>query len=492
MPFTHDIFLSYAHFDDYSLDNSKGWATSLYERLNTRLRQYLGKEPKIWWDQRSQENKYVVDKIGDQISDSLLLTTILTPLYANSPWCGAELNEFCKRAVQTGGVELDGLARIFCAVKTPVEAKKIPKELQMLDRFEFYKIDANNKVTEFKHHEDANDPEYWSKFEDLVQAIHKTLIKLNPEPDVAPEPVDLPLSKKVYLAATSSDVQGAYDHVKRELLEQGYYVLPKGPLPLNAPDFESTVREDLSRCVLSVHIIGERYGVIPEGEPQKRSNVQLQLDLAAERAKDDQPFSRLVWMPIGVQGASDDQRDFIESLKKKFGDELLQSTVDDLRSRAIEKLCPKQSPVVTQGDPNRRKHVYLICDNRDTKDVKPIADYLFDQGFEVVPSTDQSDSGQLMQYNRESLVNCDGALIYYGHGDQRWLRLKMSDLLKASEWRGQRPTLSKAIYVSGPNTSDKQLFRTREAQVIENFDAFSPEALQPFISALNARNGDSQ
>src|SRR5689334_14248091 len=155
MPFTHDIFLSYAHLDDCSLDGSKGWATCLHERLMTRLQQLIGNQRTIWWDQRKQENKYVVDKIGDAISDSLLLTTILTPTYANSEWCKGELREFCRRAAQTGGLDIEGLARIFCVVKTPVEEADIPKELRMLERFEFYKVDANGKVTEFRH-QDAN------------------------------------------------------------------------------------------------------------------------------------------------------------------------------------------------------------------------------------------------------------------------------------------------------------------------------------------------
>lgn len=484
MPFTHDMFLSYAHDDDPPLDGSEGWATSLHERLMRRLRQLLANEPKIWFDQRSQENKYVVDKVGDQISNTLLLTAILSPLYANSDWCKAELNEFCQRALKTGGIEIDGFARIFCAVKTPVDVDDIPKELKMLEHFEFYKIDANDRVIEFNHQKDAKDPNYWSKFNDLVEAISKTLKKLKPKPDGAPEPIDLPLSKKVYLAETSSDVKEARDVVKRELVEQGYYVLPRHSLPLNASDFESAVREDLSRCALSIHLIGERYGVIPEDEQQKRSNVRLQLDLAADRAAAEPLFKQLVWMPIGVQGVSDDQQTFITSLQKDFGDELLQTSVADLTSRVIEKLRPKQNSIALKTG-RRLKSVYLICDNRDVGDVVPIADYLFDQGFEVVPSIDESD------IHRDNLVSCDAALIYYGQGNQTWLSLKMADLLKASGWRDER-ILSKAIYVSGPNTPAKQLFRTRQAQVIQNFGAFSPDVLQPFIAALNAQNGGAQ
>ena len=95
----------------------------------------------------------------------------------------------------------------------------------------------------------------------------------------------------------------------------------------------------------------------------------------------------------------------------------------------------------------------------------------------------------MAQYHRDNLVNCDAALIYYGQASQLWLRLKMSDLLKAPGWGRTRPMLAQAIYVSTPQSPEKQRFRTREAAVIQNFGGFSPDALQPFVGAISAGNG---
>ncbi|HZC01476.1 MAG TPA: hypothetical protein VE844_08970 [Gammaproteobacteria bacterium] len=71
------------------------------------------------------------------------------------------------------------------------------------------------------------------------------------------------------------------------------------PLPLNAPALEKAVRGYLPQAKLSIHLIGPYYGIIPEME-RSRSNVCMQLDLAAERCGDPN-FSRLIWMPLGLK-----------------------------------------------------------------------------------------------------------------------------------------------------------------------------------------------
>ncbi|MGH9175571.1 MAG: hypothetical protein ACRD1H_14495, partial [Vicinamibacterales bacterium] len=44
-----------------------------------------------------------------------------------------------------------------------------------------------------------------------------------------------------------------------------------------------------------------------------------------------------------------------------------------------------------------------------------------------------------------------------------------------------------AICLVGPKTPEKERFRTHKAIVIPQWDGFSPEALQPFVSAVQER-----
>ena len=51
MPFTYDIFISYAHLDDRSpFGDEKGWVDLLHERLSVLVSQALGSEVRIWRD----------------------------------------------------------------------------------------------------------------------------------------------------------------------------------------------------------------------------------------------------------------------------------------------------------------------------------------------------------------------------------------------------------------------------------------------------------
>src|SRR3712207_3682631 len=109
-----------------------------------------------------------------------------------------------------------------------------------------------------------------------------------------------PAGKAVYLATSTSDVSAERDRIRRELQQRGYQVLPDRELPLFAPEFVAELRENLARAALSVHLVGASYGLIPEGE-EERSVVRLQHELAAERGAAEASFTRLVWVPSGVE-----------------------------------------------------------------------------------------------------------------------------------------------------------------------------------------------
>jgi|SRR5882724_5259561 len=496
----NDIFISYAHIDNQPLGDTKGWVDQLFEHLTVRLSQVLGAEPGIWWDKRLQGDQYFAGEIGDQVGATLLLTPVVTPRYVNSNWCRGELKEFFQRANRNA--ETRNQSRVFKIVKTPVADQQLPEELRGLLGYLFYEVDGNNRPREFRQVLGRDrDQRYWDKLDDLAWDIKDAIEKLRAQPDVPAAEVAelgdaLPLEKKVYLAETGPELSVERDRIKRELQQNNYYVLPDSTLPSNLLDLEATVREYLSRCVLSIHMIGARFESAVEigesDEPPQQSDpllpvVQLQTKLAAERASADGGFSRLIWLPPGLHTEDSRQQGFIAGLQKNIGagTELLQTSLEDLKQRVIHRLtvAPREEP--TTGD---HRSVYLIYDNRDAGDVKPIDDFLYDHGFEVIPPIFEGDSVELAQYHRDSLLNCEAALIYYGSANQMWLRSKIWDLQKAPGWGRPSPVLA-AVYVGGEQTSEKELFRTREVPlVIQNFNAFSPDKLQPFLNAMQTGN----
>lgn len=495
MSFEQDIFISYAHIDNRPFGDTRGWIDQLFERLRVRLAQLLGGEPVIWWDGRLQGDMYFAGEIGDRVSRTLLLVPVVTPRYAHSAWCRGELKEFCRRALQTGGMQMRNHSRIFKVVKTPVGEGDEPEELRGLLGYVFFEVDSNGRPREFSPEVTPNkDPKYWARLDDLAWDIKQALEALKAEraetEDESPAAghEELPLEKKVYLAETTSDLSAERDLVRRELQQRGYYVLPDRELPLTAAALRDAAREHLARAALSVHLVGASYGLIPEGE-EERSIIRIQNDLAAERADAEASFTRLVWMPPGLAPSGARQQSFVSELQTNLGAnaELLQTSIEDLKLRVVEKLTARETAPAARDAGDDIKRVYLISDNRDAEDVEPIEEYLFRQGYEVLPTITEGDGAELAQYHRESLVNCDAALVYYGRANQMWLRSKLWDLQKAQGWGRRAPLAARAVYVSAPHTGEKERFRTREVPlVIRNFETFSPDALSPFLNAISS------
>lgn len=495
--FEDDIFISYAHIDNQPLaDGQKGWITSFHKALEVRLSQLLGERPEFWRDEaKLRGNDFFNDAIILRLPKIAILVSVITPRYVKSGWCLKEIQEFYKVAEQTGGVRIDDKSRIFKVVKTPVPPDRHPPELQDLQTmlgYDFFQIDpTTGKLREFIFNSGPNtDNGYWAKLDDLAQDIYQLLEVLGGRKQGLPEETPAQSGITVYLAETTLDLIGERDKIRRELQQRGYKILPDNPLPLNATDFQTVVREHLRRSNLSIHLIGANYGVIPEAADC--SVVCLQNELAAERSQ-DQSFSRIIWMPPGLQAREERQQKFIDYLhydsNAQHGAEVLQTTIEDLKTIIQDKVNVVSLPAPSALSDDGPRRIYLICDQQDMTDIGVVSDYLFDQGFEVVTPMLEGDEAQVRADHKEQLVHCDGILIYYGRGGDPWLRTKLLDLRKLPAYGRTKPLLAKAVYVGSPESPAKERFRTLEAPIIMSPKMFSTEPLKPFLTQLEQAKG---
>jgi hypothetical protein len=303
-------------------------------------------------------------------------------------------------------------------------------------------------------------------------------------------------SKTVYLAETTSDLARERDAVRDELRQRGHTVLPEQRLPLDSlGELAEAVRRDLARSCLSVHLVGARYGSTPEDDA--RSVARVQIELADERGAADPSFQRLLWMPPGLltpalEVTDDRQSSFVAGLQARVtaGAELLQTSVEDLKTRVVEKLSAK--PAAERGPSRARlKQVYLICENRDRSLIRPIREYLFKENFEVITWQDEGVAEKLMEYHRKNLRECDAALIFFGSGDEPWVRKNLEDLEKAYGYGREDDWSASAVYVGAPQSEQKEDFLTHMVPyVIRNFESFDPADLRDFVNAVRAAEGD--
>ena len=493
----NDVFISYAHIDDQALtEGQKGWITQFHRILEVRLGQLLGEKPRIWRDLKIQGNDVFDDKIITAFKDAKVMVSIMSPRYMKSEWCLRELNEFYNSATEDGGIKVGEKARIFKVIKTPIDPRDIPDKLppilESIIGFEFFDFDSDTgRLSEYDETfgEQARQ-NYFSRIYDLAYEICDLLKNYHRDDATVLPAVESNVdAMTIYLAATASDVQSERDRIRRELVERGHRVLPENHLPLVGPELEEQLRKLLPKCDLSIHMVGNRYGMIPEEATSSVADLQNQI--AAEFSKQN-GLERVIWMPRGLVAADDRQIDFIRRINEdevtQTGAEIIEESLDNLKGYLLERLKPNppepESPEATPVPSvvTKTKSIYLICDAQDEEDVESLEDYLFDQGFEVSLPLFEGDEAAIAQSHRQKLAMCDSALIYYGAGGRSWIEMKVMDLMQAPGFGRTKPFDAKAVLIAPPEDRRKSRFKTHFAEVFTQTNDFTPDCIAPFIN----------
>ncbi|NEQ49237.1 MAG: toll/interleukin-1 receptor domain-containing protein [Leptolyngbya sp. SIO3F4] len=507
MEFEQDLFISFTHIDNRSLtSDQEGWISTFHKALQIRLSQLLGYDPKIWRDRKLQGNDHLSDAIIGTLSSSRLLVSILSPRYLRSEWCMRELKHFSEVAAeQTGGIRVgDSKSRLFKVVKTYLPKEQHPAEFTEFLGYEFYEFDDAGRPQEFdKIYGPELERKFYAKLNDLAYDICQTLsilaalsennqtqpainslVSYPADEQVADkQPVNQTDSgKTIYLAETTFDLHEVRDNIRRELTMAGHQVLPTQALPFT-PDFAQQVQENLAQCVMSIHLVSPQ-GTGTQGAKASSSQAlqnllavrsQEQIEIASHCCQEQQDISRILWMPPTQHGGNGDP--FIEKLQRQ--PDFISTPLEVLKTIIEDRLIQPAS--VAEPDMNGTKKVYLDCDQRDLNaaEIEPLYEWL-DQKFEVV-LPDYEDIS--LRQSEVVLKQCQGVLIYYGQANGLWLKRRLNALKKSLYDRPQ-PLLSKALYVAGPERSNKQSITASDMPVIDGLQAFNPGLLEPFLAPL--------
>ena len=482
-----DIFISYAHLDNQSPFDDPGWVSAFHRALEVRVAQLLGKKPRIWRDPELTGNDVFPEKLSERIRKAVALVCVLSPRYVKSDWCQRELDEFSNGPRPIVGD--DAKARVFKVVKTYLPIERQPEPIQPLLGYEFYKMDPETRrVQELDVTIDPTAKrDYLARLDDLAHDLRDLLEKV----DAGSASETNGAKGTVYLAETSLDLKDDRDSLRRDLLRHGYRVLPDRSLPLAADELEDVVREQTQRAQLAIHLIGDDYGVVPEGT--SRSIVELQNEIAADRAGTG-ALQRLVWMQPDLEVRDPRQQTFIEAVRDDertyLASDLLEVPLEDLKTQvhhrleALEREEPEPAAEAAGGPPQ----LYLICDQRDedSDNLRALEDFLFERGFEVVLPQFEGDEDEVRQDHVANLTASEAFLFFYGAGSSQWVRHQLRELEKSRGYPGKQPTLAHALYISGPPSRDKKRFRTHLAPLtIRESEAFDAADLEPFLTELD-------
>ncbi|HUF62066.1 MAG TPA: DUF4062 domain-containing protein [Verrucomicrobiales bacterium] len=489
----NDVFISFTHTDNQPWGPKQDcWISSFHESLETRMGQLLGRRPVIWRDLKLSGTDKFGDEILKQISKTRVLLSVVSPTYFASEWCTKERVAFLNTIKAAGQpAPLGNSSRICRAVKTHVPLEDQPEELTETLGFAFYRQEASGRFHEFKsYHESPLCSHYWLKLEELAFDLAHVIGKFEGT-ESQPQQRAADPKRTIYLAETASDVRGERQSIALELSEgRGFAVVPDHALP-NDNTFRDTVEKHISGCRLSIHLVGAKYGAIPEDD--EKSTVEIQHEIAANRATANR-LSRLIWIPAAAEPVDARQAAFVERLEQHAPEDpaarLHRTEIEEFKTIIADTLAeldkPPQDPPRTERDP---LWFYLICEGEDSAKANPVAEHLFDRGFEVKRSPVDGSGAVIRKLHYEYLRVCDVMFIFLCEDRQTWLDMKLIDLRKARGFDRQMPIRKKAVYLSGRPTPFKQGFRSHEVEVIKHFPDFSEEALRPMLESLQSNGG---
>jgi hypothetical protein len=493
MEFQRHLFISYAHLDNVPLtEHQQGWITRFHDTLSAMLGMRIGRKAEIWRDVKLTGNDIFSDEIIQQFPRTELFVSVLTPRYVESEWCAREVIEFCKSADATGGLTVGNKSRVLKVIKMPVESEDpLPPVMRHALGYPFYVFDDQQVPLEL-------DPAYGNEF---TTKYHLKLAKLaydiaglikSIESPAAPADSSREASENskpaIYLAECSFDRRSAREALESELRLHGYLVFPDTQLPKMEEDYIAAVEGFLDRCKLSIHLVGAKYGLVPDG-PNEKSETILQNELAIARHK-KAGLRRIISLPEGTRSESALQQDFIERLLRdaelQTGADLVMGDTEDLKGAVHAELKKLQKPESPAAQRQGNKLIYVICDERDRQATIPLRRFLKSRRYDVEIPLFEGDAATVRQTNQELLAECTAVILFYGKGDEAWKRAMANEIRKTSAYRGAMP-LANYIYLAAPATeSKKELLELEEPNLINGFEGFSDVEMLRFVHAVGA------
>jgi TIR domain len=495
MPFEKDLFISYAHIDNQPLTpQQQGWITRFHASLEALLSMRMGGKARIWRDNKLQGNDVFSDEIVDQFSHTAVLVSVLTPRYLNSEWCNKEVAEFCKCAEESGGMVVANKARIFKVLKAPVDTQEsLPAVMKDILGYEFFTIEDGTPLELDSAYGEKFAQDYNRKVGKLAWDVSQLLKALETGVGENGHDEKGPTKPTVYLAECSYDRKQAREILEGDLKRHGYAVLPDQELPRDEAEYVAAVERSLKRCQLSIHLIGETYGGVPDG-PSQKSVVVLQNELAVKRSKSD-ALKRVIWVPEGTHSRQAQQQAFIDALHEdaeaQIGADLITGDIEGLKTlihatlTKLEKPDP-QLPAVQAAAADQARLIYLICNEKDRKATVPIRKYCRALGFEVTIPAFEGDATAVREAHLQLLTTADAIILFYGAGDEAWKRTIVNDLKKIPGYRSGKPSAVSYIYLADPKTPDKEdLIDMGEPNLINGLGEFSDTVMAAFVQAMN-------
>ena len=427
-----------------------------------------------------------------------VLIPLISPSLLDSPVFKEEIKIFHENAINKGKNNISWNSRIFKVVRKPQGGHFLLDFLSNSTSYDFFHYDTAND--ELVIYDDfigpSSEKTFWMRLYDLAYDIFSVLDSIkSAEDEIASISHDIN-AITIFLAEVGSDLKPHRDALKRELMRNGYKVLPDKNMPQNLDLIMKQVKKDLAESNMSIHLVGPEY---PKIRGTNMSLLDLQNRLASEHFEEVEKLGitdrlnlgRVMWILPGLKNISVKQRLFIENLRKDTLSmrkaDLLETPLEELKAFVIKKIqegVSEYNRFYKKEEAEKRKIIYLIYDKSEAQKCKKIHDYLIKSGYDVITSDFEGTPDEIRIKHNDSLKRCDATLIYYGNDNEEWIRSKQKDLMKSLGLGREKPIFPQAILVENSSQLEDILNPDKEALILQNTKRFSVKVIEPFLEKL--------
>lgn len=509
MQFDQDIMISYAWRDNQAppFTKQEGWVSGFQQGLEYWLKQIMPRPVKVWRDKNQMPgNKLFANELDDVVGKSAILLAVMSEPYLSSEWCGRELENFLTNAKEQGGLEIDNNYRIFKINKLPVGRDEVPEYLDVVTGFDFYELETESRLPKPIDPSLGDDEKqkFIRKIYDVAVSI-ATLLKAMDEKELSPVKAPSPGEKKeeepvggeksgltFYLPHTTRELRGFRDEIVSELIRRNCTVLPSEKASfMEAEELISAATADLSKCDFAVHLLGSRYGLVPEGADE--SVTALQINLSAKESK-SRGINRLICIPEEAGEPVTQQAELIKGLHRNRDAleraDLIEGSGELLKAQIFD-LMKSGPPKGDTGNDDGTMVIYLLHEESDKKSIREIRKFLKPlqingKSLKVVLPLFDGDAGAIRERQQETLKECDAVILFWGNGSQAWIESSLNVVRKSPAFgRTKKFQFSHLVYLAGEKTSAKEDWWLDFKDDLLEEDVFTLNALEtPAIQDL--------
>ncbi len=408
----------------------------------------------FYLEHASHLNQDVLQQRKQQLKEADIVLVVVSPKFAESKASHILIEHYLENLRKK---QVNPQHKIFKIVKLPIQQKALPEPLQLLIDQPFYIIDKESGQAEEidDHFGKEAKSAFWLPLTDLCFEIKKYLENA----------VELAHKKEkyVFLAKTGTDLELERAVIKRELERRDYKVLPNANFPTQTAQLEQVILSDLSKSLLSIHMVGNQAG--EKLEQSEESYLEIQNRIAAKYSENlngsGRFFPRLIWIASEEKHIEEKQKFYIDHLKRdkslQLGADILETQLEDFKSAVLNYLAEQLNDQSFKKDldsEKKGKSIYLISDKRDIDYAQNLAHVLANIGFEVMISSFDRKKANSRRTHQELLNKCDVACVLFFDAKQEWLTAKLQDIVKSAGMGRKRPFEQKLIVTNKSEISD--------------------------------------